>query len=260
MSCAQEQEETAKRGGAGDPLEGPAATVQALRLFTTALSNALGTNSPNRTTQRYCLQPPRCKGARRLGHHEAPARALLGDTGAGTCSPGKKACRESIHVFISCPLNMFTLTYSGGSPSPSLQASRLRSGVGRGREERSPAARQSPRAAWFFLHEGKALLPEAPTEEQQSRRTEAAAQFRALSTDDRPLARRPVSGARHSHGWPPQRPAWQWVQELLSCRKLRSHTCSGHFMCKSAQRKAWGGGDSRWKPPQPPSEWTVRSS
>ena len=27
-----------------------------------------------------------------------------------TCSPGKKACRESIHVFMSCPLNMFTLT------------------------------------------------------------------------------------------------------------------------------------------------------
>lgn len=172
------------------------------------------------------------------GSHKSSARRR----GVGTCSPGKKACSESIHVFISCPLNMFTLTYSGGSPSPSLQASRLRPSVGRGREERSPAAWLSLRAAWLFLHKEEALLPEAPTEEPQSR-----GQRPLLGSLQGSRYRRPASGqAAGQRGTaltrgPPRRPAWQWVRELLSCRKLRNHTHSDHFMCESAQRKASGG-------------------
>lgn len=83
------------------------------------------------TPELLCHYPPKWGGARPSGilerENRSPSvRAPPSDSVSSTCSPGKKACRESIHVFISCPLNMFTLTYSGGSPSPSLQASRLR--------------------------------------------------------------------------------------------------------------------------------------
>lgn len=105
-----------------------------LHLLTMALFQTLTTNLTNRIIKTYC--------ATNLPNPDEPENALVSQKEntqkpvamatssrqtrwLPTCSPGKKACSESIQVFISCPLNMFTFTYSGGSPSPSLQASRL---------------------------------------------------------------------------------------------------------------------------------------
>lgn len=120
VNCPLEQEDIAEQGAVQ---RGHAA---ALWLCSTSWALTLQTEH-SRTTVPLPSQMGRSQTLGYPGENRSPsARAPPSDSVLSTCSPGKKACRESIHVFISCPLNMFTLTYSGGSPSPSLQASRLR--------------------------------------------------------------------------------------------------------------------------------------